>query len=96
MASNEIPAEMVQLVQSCLNGDFAEARALQRQFLPLMDVNFVESNPIPVKSAMALMGLLEPVYRLPMVPPRAESMEKIKNVLAQLGLLASRSVPVAN
>jgi 4-hydroxy-tetrahydrodipicolinate synthase len=96
VVSNEIPAEMTQLVHCCLRGDFAEARALQRQFLPLMEVNFVESNPIPVKSAMALMGLLEPVYRLPMVPPQPANMEKIKTVLAQLGLLASRSVPVAN
>jgi 4-hydroxy-tetrahydrodipicolinate synthase len=96
VVSNEIPAEMTELVRFCLAGDFASARALQRQFLPLMEMNFVESNPIPVKSAMALMGLLEPVYRLPMVPPRQENLEKIRNVLAQLGLLASRSVPVAN
>ena len=56
---------------ACLRGDFAAARAIQRTYLPLMNVNFVESNPIPVKAAMALMGLLEPVYRLPMVPARA-------------------------
>ena len=96
MVSNEIPSEMTQLVRFCLNGDFAAARALQRQFLPLMEVNFVESNPIPVKAAMGLMGLLDPVYRLPMVPPKPESLEKIRGVLAQLGLLAKRSVPVAN
>jgi 4-hydroxy-tetrahydrodipicolinate synthase len=96
VASNEIPTEMTQLVRLCLAADFAAARALQRQFLPLMDVNFVESNPIPVKAAMGLMGLLDPVYRLPMVPPQPQSLEKIKGVLAQLGLLAKRSVPVAN
>ena len=96
VVSNEIPAEMTELVRFCLAGDFASARALQRQFLPLMEMNFVESNPIPVKAAMAMMGLLEPVYRLPMVPPRLESQERIKNVLSQLGLLSSRSVPVAN
>ena len=62
---------MTQLAQACLRGDFAAARAIQREFLPLMDVNFVESNPIPVKAAMALMGLLEPVWRLPMVPARS-------------------------
>src|SRR5207245_5287177 len=56
VASNEIPAQMTQLVRRCLDGDFAAARALQRQFLPLMEVNFVESNPIPVKAAMGLMG----------------------------------------
>jgi 4-hydroxy-tetrahydrodipicolinate synthase len=96
VASNEIPGEMTQLVRYCLDGDFAAARALQRQYLPLMEVNFIESNPIPVKSAMGLMGLLEPVFRLPMVPPRPESMEKISTVLSQLGLLSARSVPVAN
>ncbi len=95
VASNEIPSEMTKLVHSCLTGDFVLARALQRQYLPLMEVNFIESNPIPVKSAMALMGLLEPVYRLPMVPPKPENLEKIRNVLTHLGLLA-RSVPVAH
>ena len=96
VVSNEIPSEMTQLVRLCLAGDFAAARALQRQFLPLMDVNFVESNPIPVKAAMGLMGLLDPVYRLPMVPPQPQNLEKIKSVLSQLGLLSKRSVPVAN
>jgi 4-hydroxy-tetrahydrodipicolinate synthase len=96
VASNEIPAEMAQLVHFCLSGDFASARDLQRRLLPLMEVNFIESNPIPVKAAMALMGLLDPIYRLPMVPPKPENLERIKSVLAQTGLLAHRSVPVAN
>ena len=87
VASNEIPAEMTQLAQRCLAGDFAGARAIQAKFLPLMNVNFVESNPIPVKAAMALMGLLEPVWRLPMVPPTAVSMHKIQKVLDSVGLL---------
>jgi len=96
VAANEIPREMTQLVHYCMDGDFVSARELQRRLLPLMDVNFVESNPIPVKAAMGLMGLLEPVYRLPMVAPKPENLEKIRTVLTQLGLLASRSVPVAN
>ena len=96
VASNEIPAEMTQLVRLSMSGDFAAARTLQRQFLPLMEINFIESNPIPVKAAMAMMGLLEPVYRLPMVPPKPENQKRIKTVLSQLGLLSSRSVPVAN
>src|SRR5947208_7898489 len=91
----EIPSEMTQLVRCCLNGDFAAARALQRQFLPLMEVNFVESNPIPVKAAMGLMGLLYPVYRLPMCPPKAENLAKIEKVLEAAGLLADRRVRVA-
>jgi 4-hydroxy-tetrahydrodipicolinate synthase len=95
VVSNQIPGEMTQLVRCCLDGDFPAARALQRKYLPLMEVNFIESSPMPVKAAMGLMGLLEPVFRLPMVPPKPESVEKIAGVLSQLGLL-SRSVPVAN
>ena len=74
VVSNEIPAEMAQLAGHCLAGDFAAARAIQAKYLPLMNVNFVESNPIPVKAAMGLMGLLEPVWRLPMVPPSAANL----------------------
>ena len=87
VASNEIPGEMAQLAQAALGGDFATARALQARFLPLMNINFVESNPIPVKAAMARMGLLEPVYRLPLVPPAPESLAKIEKVLETVGLL---------
>jgi 4-hydroxy-tetrahydrodipicolinate synthase len=93
VVSNEIPGEMTQIAQACLRGDFDTARQLQRRFLPLMNVNFVESNPIPVKAAMGLMGLLDPVYRLPLVPPAAASLAKIEKVLATVGLLGS--VPVA-
>jgi len=95
VASNEIPAEMTQLTQHCLSGDFAGARKLQRKYLPLMDVNFIESNPIPVKAAMALMGLLEPVYRLPMCPPKPENLPRIEKVLEGVGLLADRRVRIA-
>jgi 4-hydroxy-tetrahydrodipicolinate synthase len=94
VASNEIPSEMTQIAQAALRGDFETARRIQRKFLPLMNVNFVESNPIPVKAAMALMGLLEPVYRLPMCPPAAASQAKIEKVLETVGFLGS--VPVAN
>jgi 4-hydroxy-tetrahydrodipicolinate synthase len=86
VASNEIPAEMTRLTQLCLHDDFATARELQHKYLPLMEVNFVESNPIPVKTAMALMGLLEPVWRLPLVPPKPENLAKIRSVLESLEL----------
>src|SRR3954463_805649 len=72
VASNEIPAEMAQMVDAAERGDFAAARAIHARILPLMQINFVESNPIPVKAAMAAMGLLDEVYRLPMVAPRNE------------------------
>ncbi len=87
VASNEIPAEMTQLTQFCLHNDFAAARELQRKYLPLMEANFAESNPMPVKAAMALMGLLEPVWRLPMVPPKPETLARIRDVLESLSLV---------
>ncbi len=94
VASNEIPAEMVHLAKLCLAGNFAEARAMQRKWLPLLEVNFIETNPTPVKAAMAEMGLLEPVFRLPLVPPRSENLAKIRTVLESLALL--ERVHVAN
>src|SRR5437762_6296758 len=77
VASNEIPAEMVQMVEAAERGDFAAARVVHKRILPLMQVNFIEANPVPVKAAMAAMGLVEEVYRLPMCSPRPESKEKI-------------------
>jgi 4-hydroxy-tetrahydrodipicolinate synthase len=74
-------------VKSALGGDFARARELQRRYFALMEVNFVESNPIPVKYAMAQMGLLEPIWRLPLVGPSEASRAKIDGVLKSLGLL---------
>ncbi|MSV32552.1 MAG: 4-hydroxy-tetrahydrodipicolinate synthase [Bryobacterales bacterium] len=96
VASNEIPGPMSQIARMALDGDFAGARALQRLYFPLMEVNFVESNPGPVKWAMARMGLLEPVWRLPLVPPSAASREKIDAVLEQCGLLAIGDSVVAH
>jgi 4-hydroxy-tetrahydrodipicolinate synthase len=93
VAANQIPAEMTQLAQSCLKGDFGAARQIQAKYLPLMNVNFIESNPIPVKAGMALMGLLEPVYRLPLCPPGDASLARIEKVLDSAGLL--RGVRVA-
>jgi 4-hydroxy-tetrahydrodipicolinate synthase len=92
VVSNQIPGEMTQLAQACLRGDFEAARRIQARFLPLMNVNFVESNPIPVKAAMGLMGLLEPVYRLPMTPPSPASLARIAKVLETAGLLRGVSV----
>lgn len=89
VVSNEIPGEMTKLTQLAMAGDFTGARAMQRTWLPLMDINFVESNPIPVKAAMAMMGLCEPVYRLPMTPPSAQNHAKIEAVLKAVGLIQS-------
>ncbi len=94
VVSNEIPAEMTRLAQLCVAGDFAGARVLQRKYQPLMEVNFVETSPGPVKAAMAEMGLLEPVWRLPLVAPKPENLAKIRAVLESLALL--ERVHVAN
>jgi len=87
VAGNEIPAEMVKMVEAAERNDFAAARAVHARILPLMSVNFVESNPQPVKFAMAAMGLIEETFRLPMVSPAAASKDKITAVLKELGLL---------
>jgi 4-hydroxy-tetrahydrodipicolinate synthase len=86
VVSNEIPAEMTYLTSLCLEGDFPGAQEMQRRYHALMEINFVETNPIPVKAAMAEMGLLEPVWRLPLVPPKAENQARIRSVLVSLGL----------
>jgi 4-hydroxy-tetrahydrodipicolinate synthase len=96
VASNEIPAEMAQLCRHGLRDEFDQARAIHRKYLPLMEINFVESNPIPVKAALALMGLLEPVWRLPMVAPKAENLMRIQTVLESLQLVERGSVAVAS
>jgi 4-hydroxy-tetrahydrodipicolinate synthase len=87
VVSNEIPAEMSQLVEAAERGDYPAARAIHTRIMPLMQINFVESSPGPLKTAMAAMGLLEEIYRLPLVAPRPESKEKILKVLTDLGLV---------
>jgi 4-hydroxy-tetrahydrodipicolinate synthase len=96
VVSNEIPAEMTRLTQLCLSGDYVSARELQKKYLPLMEVNFVESNPMPVKYAMSRLGLMEPVWRLPMVAPSQGSQQKIDAVLDALGLSTTRRMQVAS
>jgi 4-hydroxy-tetrahydrodipicolinate synthase len=88
VVSNEIPAEFAELTHAALNGDYGRAREIQRKYQPLLEINFVETSPGPVKFAMSRMGLLEPVWRLPMVPPSPASQEKIEHVLESLRLLS--------
>ena len=91
VASNQMPAGMARLVELAEAGDFSAARAAHNRLLPLMQINFVEANPIPVKAAMAMMGLLTERYRLPMVPPSEASRARIAAVLASAGLLSAQS-----
>jgi 4-hydroxy-tetrahydrodipicolinate synthase len=91
VASNEAPGPMSQLVDAALAGRWDEARELHYRLLPLMDVNFVESSPGPVKAAMALMGLLEENLRLPLVPVTEKTRSRVREVLEESGLLEGRS-----
>ena len=90
VASNGVPAEMSKMVELAEANDFAAARKIHAALMPFLTVNFIEANPIPIKSAMAMMGLLEERYRLPMVPPQPASKEKIAAVLEQLRGTATR------
>jgi len=87
VVSNEVPFAMARLTSLCLEGDFPAAREMQRRLHALMEVNFIESNPGPVKAAMGLMGLIDPVFRLPAVYPKPENVRKIEQVLLGLGLI---------
>ena len=89
--SNEIPGEMTRLAHLLLEGKLGAARQLHFSLLPLMQVNFIETNPIPVKAALAMMGMIEEVYRLPMVPMKSENRAKLEKVLAAQGLLQRQS-----
>ena len=86
--SNEMPAEVAGMIEAAERNDFAAARAIHHRLMPLMLANFIEANPVPVKAAMAAMGLIEEAYRLPMVGPKPESREKILKTLKELGIAA--------
>jgi 4-hydroxy-tetrahydrodipicolinate synthase len=87
VASNEIPDLMSQLTNLALAGNWEEARAVHYRILPLMEGNFIESSPGPVKAAMSMMGLLEENFRLPLVPITEKSRAKIRELIAALGLI---------
>jgi 4-hydroxy-tetrahydrodipicolinate synthase len=89
VASNAMPAEMTQIIELCEKGDYAGARKLHSWLLPFIHVNFIEANPIPVKAAMAAMGLLEEAYRLPLVPPSKGARDRIMRVLQDLKILGA-------
>ena len=87
---------MSQLARLAFEGDYPAAREIHRRYHPLMEINFVESNPIPVKAALAEMGLLKPVWRLPLVPPKAENRARIRAVLESLELVPRVHAAFAN
>jgi 4-hydroxy-tetrahydrodipicolinate synthase len=87
VASNEIPGEMSELARHCLNGDYAAARKLNKKLLPIMKINFIETSPIPVKAALAMMGLMAESYRLPLVPMQSANRAILKTVLESMNLI---------
>ncbi|HUE81364.1 MAG TPA: 4-hydroxy-tetrahydrodipicolinate synthase [Pyrinomonadaceae bacterium] len=91
VASNEAPELMSRMVNLALAGEWEEARALHYRLLPLMEVNFIESSPGPVKAALAMMGLIEENYRLPLLPIQEKSRERLREVLIDLDLIKESS-----
>ena len=87
VCANQVPGPMHQLCAAAAKGDFAAARKIHNRLLKLMNLNFVESNPIPVKASLALMGLCEESYRLPMCPPSEATREALRGALGELGLM---------
>ena len=95
VASNEIPHEMSAMTRAALNNDWTTARSLHRKYLPLMQANFTESSPIPVKAVLAMMGRIEEVYRLPLVPMRRDTRSRLQKVAAEAGLIAKPAAAAA-
>ena len=87
VVSNEIPREMVEMTRAALNNDWNTARQLHRKYLPLMQANFIESNPLPVKAALAMMGRIEETYRLPLLPMRRDTRSRLQKIVTEAGLI---------
>jgi 4-hydroxy-tetrahydrodipicolinate synthase len=95
VASNEIPREMASLTHAALANDWTTARTLQRKYLPLMQANFIESSPLPVKAVLAMMGKIEEVYRLPLLPMRRDTRSRLHKIATEAGLITKPATPAA-
>jgi 4-hydroxy-tetrahydrodipicolinate synthase len=95
VASNEIPREMAEMTRAALNNDWRAARAIHRKYLPLMQANFIESSPLPVKAVLAMMGKIEELYRLPLLPMRRDTRSKLQKIATDAGLIARAAAPPA-
>jgi 4-hydroxy-tetrahydrodipicolinate synthase len=87
VASNEIPREMAEITRAALAGDWQKARTIHRKYLPLMQGNFIESNPMPVKAVLAMMGKIDENYRLPMVRMKTETRAKLEKIARDSGVV---------
>src|SRR6266481_6766927 len=86
---------MSAMSRAALNNDWTTARSLHRKYLPLMQANFIESSPLPVKAVLAMMGRIEEVYRLPLVPMRRDTRSKLQKVATEAGLVSKAPAPAA-
>jgi 4-hydroxy-tetrahydrodipicolinate synthase len=93
VAGNEIPHEMAEMTRAALNNDWVSARQIQRKYLALMQANFIETNPLPVKAVLAMMGKIEEIYRLPLVPMRRDARSKLQRIAAEAGVIAKLTGP---
>jgi 4-hydroxy-tetrahydrodipicolinate synthase len=96
VASNEIPREMAEMTRAALNNDWDTARRIHRKYLALMQANFIESNPLPVKAVLAMMGRIEENYRLPLLPMRRDMRSKLQKLAAEAGLIAKSAAPAVD
>jgi hypothetical protein len=87
---------MAEMTRAALNNDWDAARQIFRKYLPLMQANFIESSPMPVKAVLAMMGRIEEVYRLPMVPVRRDTRSKLQKIAAEVGLIAKTNAAAAD
>jgi len=95
VASNEIPREMAEMTRAALNNDWNTARRIHRKYLALMQANFLESNPLPVKAVLAMMGKIEEAYRLPLLPMRRDTRSKLQKIATEAGLITKPAAPAA-
>jgi 4-hydroxy-tetrahydrodipicolinate synthase len=93
VASNEIPHEMATMTRAALSNDWTTARTIHRKYLPLMQANFIESSPLPVKAVLAMMGKIEESYRLPLLPMRRDTRSKLQKIVMEVGLIAKPAAP---
>src|SRR5437016_5841552 len=96
VASNEIPREMAEMTRAALTNDWTTARQLLKKYLPLMQANFIESSPMPVKAVLAMMGRIEEAYRLPTVQVRRDTRSKLQRIASEVGLIAKAAAATAD
>jgi hypothetical protein len=93
VVSNQIPHEMAEMTRAALNNDWTAARRISRKYMALMQANFLESNPLPVKAVLAMMGKIQEVYRLPLLPMKRDTRSRLQRIATEAGLVTKPSSP---